>query len=173
MPVHFPLLFNNLKPKQMKLIKDIANVVYPYDDVYVRNWGDFLSKFNFLTETSNLSIITVDSKEIVTSFINLKPIYIEIEFKCDDKVASYLKTLISNINPEDNFIGVTPPISIGASVNNYTSFFITEINVNSVKWFGNDVPVCSTNSVELKGYTFYKTNQNEPIDFYDEDYSDK
>lgn len=173
MPVHFPLLFNNLKPKQMKLIKDIANTVYPYDDVYVRNWGDFLSKFNFLTEVSNLSIIAVDSKEVLTSFINLKPIYMEVEFKCSDKIASYLKTLITNINPEDKFIGVTPPISIGASTSNYTSFFITEINVNYVKWFGNDVPVCSTNSVELKGYTFYKTNQSEPIDFYDEDCSDK
>lgn len=173
MPVHFPLLFNNLKPKQMKLIKDIANTAYPYDDVYVRNWDDFLSKFNFLTEVSNLSIIAVDSKEISTSFINLKPIYMNVEFKCSDKIASYLKTLISNINPEDKFIGVTPPISIGASVNNYTSFFVTEINVNSVKWFGNDIPVSSTNSVELKGYTFYKSNQNEPMDFYDDDYSDK
>lgn len=96
-----------------------------------------------------------------------------VEFKCDDKIASYLKTLITNIDPEDKFIGVTPPISIGASVNNYTSFFITEINVNPVMCFGNDIPMFSTNNVEIKGYTFYKTNQNEPIDFYDEDYSDK
>lgn len=173
MTVHFPLLFNNLKPKQMKLIKDIANVKYPYDDVYVRIWGDFLSNFNFLTDVTGLSISAVDSKEVTTSFINLKPIYMSIKFKCDDKIISYLKTLISNINPEDKYIGVTPPISIGSSVNNYISFFITEIIVNSVKWFGNDVPVCSANNVEINGYTFYKTNQSEPIDFYDEDCSDK
>lgn len=173
MSVHFPLLFNNLKPKQTKLIKDIANAVYPYDDVYVRIWDDFLSKFNFLTDVSNLSITAVDSKEVSTSFINLKPIYIGVEFKCDNKLVPYLKTLISNIDPEDKFIGVTPPISIGASVNNYTSFFITEINIEPVILFGDDTTMFSTNNVDIKGYTFYKSNQNEPIDFYDEDCSDK
>ena len=173
MTVHFPLSFNNLKPKQMKLIKDIANVEYPYADVYVRNWDDFLSKFNLLSEVSNFSITAVDSEEVLTSFINLKPVYMTINFNCNNKLASYLKDLTNNIAPEDKFIGVTPPISIGASGNNYTSFFITELNVNPVTWFGDDAPVFSTNNVEIKGYTFYKTNKNEPIEFYDEDNSDK
>lgn len=173
MSVHFPLLFNNLKPKQTKLIKDIANSAYPYDDVYVRIWGDFLSKFNFLTDVTTLSISAVESKEITTSFINLKPICMTVIFNCDDKITSYLKTLISNIDPEDKFIGVIPAISIGASVNNYTSFFVTEINVNPVRCFSNDITVYTNNSVEIKGYTFYKTNQSEPMDFYDEDCSDQ
>lgn len=173
MTVHFPLIFNNLKPKQNKLIKDIANAVYPYDNVYVRNWGDFLSKFNFLTDVTDLSISAVDSKDLSTSFINLKPICMTVIFNCDDKLVTYLKTLTSNIDPEDKFIGVTPPISIGASINNYTSFFVTEISVKPTKLFSNDIPVLSNNNVELKGYTFYKTNQNEPVYFYEEEETTK
>lgn len=173
MPVHFPLLFNKLKPKQMKLIKDIANVEFPYDDVYVRNWGDFLSKFNLLPEVSNFSIIAVQSDETLTSFVNLKPVYMTIEFNCNNNIAAYLIDLTNGIDPEDKFIGVTPPITIGASVNNYTSFFVTEINVNPIKLFGDDIPMFCTNTVEIKGYTFYKTNRNDTIEFYDEDDTDK
>lgn len=116
MTVHFPLIFNNLKPKQMKLIKDIANVAYPYDNVYVRNWDDFLSKFNFLTDVTDLSISAVDSKDLTTSFINLKPICMTVNFNCDDKLVSYLKTLTSNIDPEDKFIG-------GNTTYKYRSFY--------------------------------------------------
>lgn len=168
MTVHFPLLFNNLKPKQKKLIKAIADVIYPYDEVYVRNWDDFLSKFNLLSEVIDLSITAVDSDEVLTPFINLKPVYMLIEFSCDNKMTSYLKDLASNIDPEDKFIGVAPPISIGASGKNYTSFFVTEINVKPVTWVGDNVPVFSSNNVEIKGYTFYKTNKNESIEFYDD-----
>lgn len=168
MTVHFPLLFNSLKPKQKKLVNAIANAIYPHDDVYVRNWDDFLSKFNLLTEVTNLSITAVDSYEVIAPFINLRPVYATIDFNCNDKTVLYLKNLTENIEPEDKFIGVTPPISIGASGNNYTPFFVTELNVNPVKWFGNGVPVFSINNVEIKGYTFYKTNKSEPIEFYDD-----
>lgn len=174
MTVHFPLLFNNLKPNQKKLIKDIANVEYPYDDVYVRNWDDFLSKFNLLSEVSNFYITPVDSGKVSTSFINLKPVYMTIEFNCNNKIASYLKDLINNIAPEDKFIGVTPPISIGSSGNNYTSFFVTELIIKPVRWSD-----CTTNTkfitnrVVIKGYTFYRTNRNNTIEYYDEDDSDK
>lgn len=174
MTVHFPLLFNNLKPKQMKLIKDIANVEYPYADVYVRNWDDFLSKFNLLSEVSNFSITAVDSEEVLTSFINLKPVYMTINFNCGKGLASYLEDLTNSIEPEDKFIGVTPPISIGASGKNYTSFFVTELNIKTVRWEDcTRHKTFNTNKVEIKGYTFYKTNKNEPIEFYDEDDSDK
>lgn len=173
MTVHFPLLSNNIKPKQKKLIEAIANVEYPYDDVYVRNWGDFLSNFNLLPEVSNFSIIAVHSEEVLTTFVNLKPVYMTVEFNCNNSMAAYLKDLTNNIPPEDKFIGVTPSISIGASGKNYTSFFVTEINVNPVTWVGNDAPVFSANNVVIKGYTFYKINRNDTIEFYDEDDSDK
>ena len=155
----------------MKLAKCVANATYPYNDVYVHNWDNFLSKFNLLTETSNFSITAVDSEDVTTSFINLKPVYLTINFNCDDKMATYLKELNSNLAPEDNFIGVTQPINIGSSGVNYTSFFITKININPVKWFGNGVPVFSINNVEIQGYTFYKTNINDQIEFYKEDSS--
>lgn len=174
MNIHFPFLCNNLKPKQMKLIKDIASAKFPYDDVYVRNWGDFLSKFNLLPEVTNFSIMSVYSDEVTTSFVNLKPVYMYIEFSCDDNIASYLNSLTNNIAPEDKFIGVTPPISIGASGNNCTSFFVTEISVKPVRW--SDCTTHTkfiTNRVVIKGYTFYKTNRNGKIEFYDEDDSDK
>ena len=169
MTIHIPLLFNTLKPNQMKLAKCIADAIYPYNDVYIRNWDNFLSKFNFLTETSNFSITAVDSEDVTTSFINLKPVCVSINFNCDDKMITYLKDLTNNIIPEDKFIGVTPPINIGSSGVNYTSFFITEININPVKLFGDGVPLFSNTIVEIEGYTFYKTNINESIEFYEED----
>lgn len=173
MNIHFPLLCNNLKPKQMKLIKDIASAKFPYDDVYVRNWGDFLSKFNLLPEVTNFSIMSVYSDEVTTSFVNLKPVYMYIEFSCDNNIASYLNDLTKNIAPEDKFIGVAPSISIGGSGNNCTSFFVTEISVSPVALVASDAPLFSTNNVVIKGYTFYKTNKNEQLEFYDEDDSDK
>lgn len=173
MNIHFPLLCNNLKPKQKKLITDIASAKFPYDDVYVRNWGDFLSKFDLLPEVTNFSIMSVYSDEVTTSFVNLKPVYMYIEFSCDNNIASYLNDLTKNIAPEDKFIGVTPPISIGASGKNCTSFFVTEISVSPVALVAVDAPVYSTNNVVIKGYTFYKTNRNGTIEFYDEDDSDK
>ena len=172
MTVHFPLLCNTLKPKQKKLIKTIVDVVYPYDDVYLRNWDDFLSKFNLLSEVTNLSITAVDSDEVLTPFINLKPVYMCIEFNCNNNIAAYLKDLTNSIGPEDKFIGVTPPINIGASGKNYTSFFVTEINVKPTTWCGDNTPMFNSNNVEIKGYTFYKTNKSEPIEFYDEDDTD-
>ena len=47
MTVHNSLIFNTLKPNQMKLANCIADATYPYDDVYLCNWDNFLSKFNF------------------------------------------------------------------------------------------------------------------------------
>lgn len=169
MTVHFPLMSNTLKPKQKKLITAIADVIYPYDDVYVRNWDDFLSKFNLLIEVSNFSITAVDTDEVLTPFVNLKPVYMRIEFNCDNKMASYLKERTNKIVPGDKFIGVTPPISIIANGKSYTSFFVTEISVNPITWFGNDIPVFNSNNVEIKGYTFYKTNKSETIEFYDDE----
>lgn len=41
MTIHVPLVFNTLKPNQMKLAKNIADAIYPYNDVYIRNWDNF------------------------------------------------------------------------------------------------------------------------------------
>lgn len=173
MTIHFPLVFNPLKPQHMKLVKDIAGSIYPYDDVYVEVSDDFLSEFNVLAEVSNFSIKAVESSEVTSSFRNLIPTYVSIDFNCGSKIASYLRGFNKPTDSEDKTILAVKPLSVVFSSNNYTPFFITEIKVEGVRGYGNGIPQFSFSNVTINGYTFYKTNQPETLEYYKEDYSNE
>ena len=175
MTVNFPYFFNNLKPQDKKLIYSIANGVYPGKEVHASEWPDFLSNFNVLTNVTNFSITAVDSETVKSPFANLKPVAVSISFKCDNKISSYIREYIEMENPDDKFIGVMKPISVGFSNSSYTSFFITDIKLEDSKvytadniFFTRDKIYYSIYSVTIIGYTFYKTTQTENIEFYED-----
>lgn len=169
MTAHFPLGLSTLKPSHKKLARSIADLVYPDDEVYVSEWPNFLSQFDVLTEVYNFSITAVDSNEVSTSFVNLKPIFVNISFDCNNKIAAYLDEFNELFDSGEKFIGVTQPISVGFPSANYTPFFITEIDIDSCNVYAKDIQYYSTNKVVIKGYTFHKTSKIKPVDFYEEE----
>ena len=134
-----------------------SNERYRGKEVYVKEWYRFLSGFNVLTETSNLSITAVDSTEVESPYIEFQPVYLSITFNCNHKMALHLKELIKNVTNNKKIIGVVDSISVGFASCNYSSFFITDIVVDTINVFGNNISMYESYKVEVKGYTLYRT----------------